>query len=339
MVPGRAAQVPGRRQRLAALGNPRLDRHAAGAREIAARQHRLRIIQRELERPGADAAAKHRHRCARGVHGLGDDEQRRAGGRFGAQGGASDTSPLTARPSPAAARSAARRMPRAGWRPRPRAPSGGTGGSWRARALRASSGRPRNSYDLASSSQSSALPPPLARRASQRGNGGVHRSGAGGGAELAVAAEPAGAVESALFDMHHRVAESIGCGRPRPERRRRELGVRRANGTDRRRRAATAPAPMPACQEALGSAARRGIVRSHGSSRMSAGQRDQHAGQEPKSRQRQCSLRSVFAYPTATMPPRAAHAFALCDCKVYERINDRSEMCVNCDSSSISTVC
>ena len=34
-----------------------------------------------------------------------------------------------------------------------------------ARALVASSGRPRNSYDFASSSQSSALPPPFARRA------------------------------------------------------------------------------------------------------------------------------------------------------------------------------
>src|ERR1700736_6178486 len=60
---------------------------------------------------------------------------------FALKPAASDTSPLTAVPE-----------------------SNGKGGSCRARALLASPGRPRNSYDFASSSQSSAVPPPLASR-------------------------------------------------------------------------------------------------------------------------------------------------------------------------------
>src|SRR6266403_1328762 len=69
---------------------------------------------------------------------------------------ASDTSELIAVPEAATAA--------AGWLAGVSPASCGKGGNCRARALRASSGRPKNSYDLASSSQSSALPPPLARR-------------------------------------------------------------------------------------------------------------------------------------------------------------------------------
>src|SRR6266481_4864443 len=64
------------------------------------------------------------------------------------------TSPLTATPDPAAGDDAVEFAPPA------------NAGSCLARALAASAGRPRNSKDLASSSQSSGVPPPLASRAS-----------------------------------------------------------------------------------------------------------------------------------------------------------------------------
>src|ERR1700694_1175959 len=71
---------------------------------------------------------------------------------------ASEISPLTAVPEAAAAAAGGVAVSPV---------SDGKGGSFRVRALLASPGRPRNSYDFASSSQSSALPPPLARRASR----------------------------------------------------------------------------------------------------------------------------------------------------------------------------
>src|SRR5882724_7277819 len=77
---------------------------------------------------------------------------------------ASVTSPVTARPGPAAGDPATAD---------PAAAAGADGfeypasaGSCLARAFAASAGRPRNSNDLASSSQSSGVPPPLASRAS-----------------------------------------------------------------------------------------------------------------------------------------------------------------------------
>ena len=68
---------------------------------------------------------------------------------FDCKAGASDISPLT---TGAAAASVA---------------PGGNGGSCFVRALLASAGRPKNSYDFANNSQSSFEPPPLARRASR----------------------------------------------------------------------------------------------------------------------------------------------------------------------------
>src|SRR5450631_222796 len=116
--------------------------------------------------------------------------------------GARETSPLTAAPAgpavlggaamPAAAALAA--GPAAG-------ASESSGGSCRARALLASAGRPKNSNDLASNSQSSALPPPLARRASSDAMAALIDPALEGGAELALAAVPAEAVELALFDI------------------------------------------------------------------------------------------------------------------------------------------
>src|SRR5216684_3330380 len=80
---------------------------------------------------------------------------------------ANDTSPLTAVPEPAAAEEAGAEPTGAGAGMAAVSVSTGKGGSCRARALLASAGRPRNSYDFASNSQSSALPPPLARRPSK----------------------------------------------------------------------------------------------------------------------------------------------------------------------------
>src|SRR5882762_6140777 len=80
---------------------------------------------------------------------------------------ASDTSPLTAVPEPTAPGDGAAGEPAGAARTAALSVSGGKGGSCRARALAASAGRPRNSYDFASNSQSSALPPPLARRPSR----------------------------------------------------------------------------------------------------------------------------------------------------------------------------
>src|ERR1700722_16178672 len=87
---------------------------------------------------------------------------------------ASVTSPLTATPDPAAGDPAAGDPAAGHGAPgNPAAAAGaadfvspGNAGSCFARAFAASAGRPRNSNDFASSSQSSGVPPPLASRAS-----------------------------------------------------------------------------------------------------------------------------------------------------------------------------
>src|SRR5450631_2425655 len=180
--------------------------------------------------------------------------------------GASETSPLTAAPAGATVLGGAA-MPAAAALASGTAAgaleSSGSGGSCRARALLASSARPKNSNDLASNSQSSALPPPLASRASSEAMAAFIDPALEGGAEPALAAVPAEAVELALFDIITASLNPLDAAIPADPASGLACPSQRCRPTTA---SSMTPAPTAACPKFFGSAARRGFLRSHGNS-------------------------------------------------------------------------